>query len=76
MLVILSGIVMFDNEPQYANSPSPILVTLLGIVILFKEIDKKKIQMTDAIKTIGTHEVTVKLHPKVTAKLRVQVQGQ
>ena len=41
-----------------------------------KEIDKKKIQMTDAIKTIGTHEVTVKLHPKVTAKLRVQVQAQ
>lgn len=41
-----------------------------------KEIDKKKIQMADAIKTIGTHEVTVKLHPKVTAKLRVQVQAQ
>ena len=41
-----------------------------------KEIDKKKIQMTDSIKTIGTHEVTVKLHPKVTAKLRVQVQAQ
>ena len=41
-----------------------------------KEIDKKKIQMQDAIKTVGTHEVTVKLHPKVTAKLRVQVQAQ
>ena len=41
-----------------------------------KEIDKKKIQMSDAIKTVGTHEVTVKLHPKVTAKLRVQVQAQ
>ena len=40
-----------------------------------KEIDKKKIQMSDAIKTVGTHEVTVKLHPKVTAKLRVQVQS-
>lgn len=40
-----------------------------------KEIDKKKIQMSDVIKTVGTHEVTVKLHPKVTAKLRVQVQS-
>ena len=38
-----------------------------------KEIDKKKIQMPDAIKTLGFHEVTVKLHPKVTAKLRVEV---
>lgn len=39
-----------------------------------KEIDKKKIQMQDAIKSVGTHEVTVKLHPKVSAKLRVKVE--
>lgn len=39
-----------------------------------KEIDKKKIQMQDAIKSVGTHEVTVKLHPKVNAKLRVKVE--
>lgn len=38
-----------------------------------KEIDKKKIQLSDAIKTEGIHEVTVKLHPKVAAKLKVQV---
>ena len=38
------------------------------------EIDKKKIQMPDAIKAFGVYEVTVKLHPKVTAKLRVKVQ--
>lgn len=38
-----------------------------------KEIDKKKISMQDSIKSLGTHEVTVKLHPKVTAKLRVHV---
>ena len=37
------------------------------------EIDKKKIQLADAIKTEGTHEVTVKLHPKVSAKLKVHV---
>ena len=40
-----------------------------------KEIDKKKIQTQDAIKTLGVHEVTVKLHPKVSAKLRVQVES-
>lgn len=39
-----------------------------------KEIDKKKMQMPDAIKALGTYEVIVKLHPKVTAKLRVSVQ--
>jgi len=38
------------------------------------EIDKKKIQMPDAIKAFGVYEVMVKLHPKVTAKLRVKVQ--
>ena len=38
-----------------------------------KEIDKKKIQLSDAIKTEGMHEVTVKLHPKVSAKLKVHV---
>ena len=35
------------------------------------DIDKKKIQLKDAIKTVGTHEVPIKLHPKVTAELKV-----
>lgn len=38
-----------------------------------REIDKKKIQLNEAIKMAGTHEVTVKLHPKVSARLRVHV---
>ena len=37
------------------------------------DIDKKKIQLKEAIKTLGTHEVPVKLHPKVTAALKVIV---
>lgn len=37
------------------------------------DIDKKKIQLKDAIKTLGTHSVPVKLHPKVTAELKVIV---
>lgn len=37
------------------------------------DIDKKKIQLKEAIKTLGTHEVLVKLHPKVTAALKVIV---
>lgn len=37
------------------------------------ELDKKKIQLTESIKTFGTVEVPVKLHPQVTAKLIVRV---
>ena len=37
------------------------------------DIDKKKIQVKDAIKTLGTHVVPVKLHAKVTAELKVHV---
>ena len=38
-----------------------------------KEIDKKKIQLPEAIKNFGVYEVSVKLHPKVTGKLKVKV---
>ncbi len=37
------------------------------------DIDKKKIQLKETIKELGTQEVTLKLHPKVTAKLTVHV---
>lgn len=37
------------------------------------EIDKKKMQLTDPIKSIGTFRVPIKLHPKVTAELTVKV---
>lgn len=38
------------------------------------DIDKKKIQLAEPIKTFGDHEVAVKLHPQVTGKLKVKVQ--
>ena len=37
------------------------------------DVDKKKIQLKDPIKTLGTHGVPVKLHPKVTAEIKVVV---
>ena len=37
------------------------------------ELDKKKMQLKEAIKSIGTFQVSVKLHPKVTAQLKVVV---
>ena len=37
------------------------------------EIDKKKLQLGDPIKNMGTFTVPIKLHPKVTAELKVRV---
>ena len=37
------------------------------------EIDKKKMVLPEPIKTLGVHEVSIKLHRDVTAKLNVQV---
>lgn len=37
------------------------------------EIDRKKIVMAEPIKQLGEYEVTVKIHPEVTAVLKVKV---
>ena len=37
------------------------------------EIDKKKMNLPSPIKSLGTHMVPVKLHPKVTVELKVVV---
>ncbi|MCD8230894.1 MAG: 50S ribosomal protein L9 [Clostridiales bacterium] len=37
------------------------------------EIDKKKMVLPEPIKALGTYEVTLKLHAKVTGTLRVRV---
>ncbi len=38
------------------------------------DLDKKKIQLADPIKSFGMHEVPIKLHPQVTGRLYVLVQ--
>lgn len=37
------------------------------------DIDKKKYSLNDPIRNMGTYTVPVKLHPKVTAELKVRV---
>lgn len=37
-------------------------------------VDKKKMQLSEPIKSLGTHLVPVKVHPKVTAELKVKVE--
>lgn len=39
------------------------------------ELDKKKIQLSEPIKNAGTYTVGVKLHPKVTAEIKVVVEA-
>jgi len=37
------------------------------------EVDKRKLDLKDPIKTLGSYQVNVKIHPEVTAKLQVHV---
>jgi large subunit ribosomal protein L9 len=37
------------------------------------EIDKKKIVMSDAIKTLGAYQAEIKVYPEVTAKVKITV---
>jgi large subunit ribosomal protein L9 len=53
-------------------------VTVADIVAAVKaaggpEIDKRRIELGGPIKTIGTHRVSVRLHPEVSASLDVDV---
>jgi large subunit ribosomal protein L9 len=39
------------------------------------ELDRRKIEIANPIKTIGAHQVSVRLHPEVSATLDVEVIG-
>jgi large subunit ribosomal protein L9 len=39
------------------------------------ELDKRRIEIKNPIKTVGAHQVTVRLHPELTANLDVMVTG-
>ncbi len=39
------------------------------------DLDKKKIQLNDPIKNAGSYTVPVKLHPQVTAEIKVKVEA-
>ncbi|HEX9034780.1 MAG TPA: 50S ribosomal protein L9 [Streptosporangiaceae bacterium] len=39
------------------------------------ELDRRKIEIGNPIKTIGSHQVAVRLHPEVSATLEVEVVG-
>jgi large subunit ribosomal protein L9 len=39
------------------------------------ELDKRRIEIGNPIKTVGAHQVAVRLHPEVSAKLDIEVYG-
>lgn len=39
------------------------------------QLDRKKIQLSEPIKNVGSYKVGIKLHPKVTAELTVKVKA-
>jgi large subunit ribosomal protein L9 len=39
------------------------------------ELDKRKIEVKNPIKTVGSHQVAIRLHPEVSAKLEIEVSG-
>lgn len=56
-------------------------VTTKEIVQLLEEqhqitVDKKQVEISQPIKQLGEHEVKVRLHPEVSAKLKVNVQAE
>jgi len=40
------------------------------------DVDKKNIELEEPIKTVGEHEVTVRLHPEVVARVKVKVEAE
>ena len=40
------------------------------------EVDRKQVHLTEPLKELGTHEVAVKLHPDVVAKVKVTIAGE
>jgi large subunit ribosomal protein L9 len=39
------------------------------------DLDKRRIEITNPIKTVGAHQVAVRLHPEVSASLDVEIVG-
>lgn len=39
------------------------------------ELDRRRIEVRNPIKTVGAHQVTVRLHPEVSATLEIEIVG-
>ena len=46
---------------------------VFGFITYKVELDKKKLDIKEAIKTLGTHDVIVRVHPSITSTIKVHV---
>jgi large subunit ribosomal protein L9 len=60
-----------ENQTMYGSVTSADIAQALTAKGF--EVDKRKIVMTDAIKSLGEHTVSVKVHRDVTADVKVKV---
>jgi large subunit ribosomal protein L9 len=60
-----------ENEQLYGSVTSGDVADFLKAKGI--ELDKRKVQLEDPIKRLGDHEVKIKVHPEVTASLKVLV---
>ena len=60
-----------ENETMYGSVTSADIAAALAAKGF--EVDKRKIQLGDAIKSVGEHTVAVKVHREVTAQVKVKV---
>ena len=64
-----------DNSAEFKNIDSKILLKKSYDLVKEKgyEIDKRKIEIEEPIKSLGIYGVNIKLHSKVNAKIKVWV---
>lgn len=60
-----------ENNILFGSVTSSDLADLLAARDV--QVDKRKIQLTEALKTVGEHIVSIKLHREVSADLKVQI---
>ena len=60
-----------ENETLYGSVTSGDIADFLKTKGI--EIDKRKVLLDEPVKTLGEHEVRIKLHPEVQASLRLLV---
>ena len=63
------------NETSYHGAGAIAEIATEAKKQLNMDIDKKKIVIPDAIKSLGTYNVNIKLHKDVTATLTVKVEA-
>ncbi|MEE1813477.1 50S ribosomal L9 C-terminal domain-containing protein, partial [Streptomyces sp. SP18ES09] len=76
----------FFHHPATAVLPTVVVVVsgvwvrpqLLGLeaggyLDVLPDVDKRRVELGSPIKTLGSHQVSVRLHPEVAAKLGVEV---